>query len=60
MKTTYNTYEVWTRTSPNYKSRIVVKSNDQAKRIYCKKKGVSPSDYWCGLSNMSARKVKDW
>jgi hypothetical protein len=56
---TYNTYEVWKHTSPDIKQRIVAKTNNQAKRIYCKRKGISPSDAWCGLSNIVARKVRD-
>ncbi len=59
MKSTYNVYEVWSITSPNLKQRIVAKSNDQAKRIFCKRKGISPSDHFCGLSNIVAKKVKD-
>lgn len=36
---------------------IRAKSGSAAKRIACKRDGVSPSDSWCGLSTYSARKV---
>lgn len=37
---------------------ITAKSSSQAKRIVCGWKGISPSDYWCGLANYSAKPVK--
>ena len=33
-------------------------SNSQAKRMFCQEYGISPSDPWSGLSNLSARKLK--
>lgn len=33
-------------------------SGDQAKRIYCREYGIKASDYWCGLSTLTARKLK--
>lgn len=33
-------------------------SSNQAKRIYCKEYGIRPGDYWCGLSDLTARKLK--
>lgn len=33
-------------------------SSNQAKRIFCKEYRIHPSDYWCGLSTMTARKLK--
>ena len=40
-------------------------SSNQAKRIFCKEYGIRPGDYWCGLSDLTARKltpaeVKAW
>ena len=32
-------------------------SSDQAKRIFCKEYGIRPGDYWCGLSDLTARKL---
>ena len=29
-----------------------------AKRIYCQKNGIRPSDEWCGISSLTARKLK--
>ena len=33
-------------------------SGNQAKRIFCKEYGIRPGDYWCGLSTLTARKLK--
>ncbi len=33
-------------------------SSNQAKRIFCKEYGIRPGDYWCGLSTLTARKLK--
>ena len=33
-------------------------SGNQAKRIFCKEYGIHPGDYWCGLSTLTARKLK--
>ena len=56
---TYNVYEVWSRSTPEFKRRIVAKNSDSAKRNFLKSKGIRPSDYFCGLSNTSAKKIKD-
>ena len=32
-------------------------SSNQAKRVFCREYGISPSDYWCGLSDLTARKL---
>lgn len=51
------TYEVthWSRGS------LTVQANNatQAKRIACKIYGLNPSDYWCGVSNFAAKRIKD-
>ena len=33
-------------------------SSNQAKREFCREYGISPSDYWCGLSDLTARRLK--
>ena len=33
-------------------------SSNQAKREFCREYGISPSDYWCGLSALTARRLK--
>ena len=33
-------------------------SGNQAKREFCREYGISPSDYWCGLSDLTARRLK--
>lgn len=33
-------------------------SSNQAKRIFCKEYRIRPGDYWCGLSDLTARKLK--
>lgn len=45
----------------NYSGRtlhIWAASNNQAKRIFCKEHGIRPSDSWCGISDLTARKLK--
>ncbi|CEP67136.1 Uncharacterized [Moorella glycerini] len=39
--------------------KLVVEARDssQAKRLACKKWGIKPSDYWCGVTSLKARKV---
>lgn len=32
-------------------------SSNQAKREFCREYGISPSDYWCGLSDLTARRL---
>ena len=32
-------------------------SGNQAKREFCREYGISPSDYWCGLSDLTARRL---
>lgn len=38
---------------------VQANSSTQAKRIACKMYGLNPSDYWCGVSCFSARRVKE-
>lgn len=33
-------------------------SGNQAKRTFCREYNISPSDYWCGLSDLTARRMK--
>lgn len=33
-------------------------SSNQAKRAFCKEYGIRPGDYWCGVSALSARRLK--
>lgn len=40
------------------KLHVWAASGDQAKRIFCKEYGIRPGDYWCGLSTLTARKLK--
>ncbi len=37
---------------------VEAKTSDQAKRKICREKGISPSDAWCGMSTMQAKKIK--
>lgn len=32
-------------------------SSNQAKREFCREYGISPSDYWCGLSDLTAQRL---
>ena len=32
-------------------------SSNQAQREFCREYGISPSDYWCGLSDLTARRL---
>ncbi|MEH2935730.1 hypothetical protein [Acutalibacter sp. JLR.KK004] len=32
-------------------------TNSTAKREFCREYGISPSDYWCGLSDLTARRL---
>ena len=36
---------------------IFASSGNQAKRLYCKERGIRPSDVCCGISNLSAHKL---
>lgn len=38
---------------------VKAKNATQAKRKACKEWDISPSDPWCGLSAMTARKIKE-
>jgi len=38
-----------------YKLTVEAKNGQQAKRIYCRLMGISPSDKWCGMSVLSAK-----
>ena len=33
-------------------------SGNQAKRIFCREYGIRPGDDWCGLPDLTARKLK--
>ena len=33
-------------------------TNSTAKREFCREYGISPGDYWCGLSDLTARRLK--
>ena len=39
--------------------RIKAKNSTAAKREYCRRLGIRPSDYWCGMTALTARRVKD-
>ena len=56
MQTTYNTYDV---TSPGgFIRRIVAKDSAAAKREYCRRLGRKPSDPYCGMAALTARRVE--
>ena len=40
------------------KLHVWAASGDQAKREYCREYGLRPSDYWCGVRSLTARKLK--
>lgn len=40
------------------KLHVWAASGDQEKRAYCREYGLRPGDYWCGISSMTARKLK--
>lgn len=40
------------------KLHIYAKNSGQAKRIYCKQRGFTFSDPWCGASTLTARALK--
>lgn len=48
-------YEVLHGTSG--KTVIYAENANKAKREVCKLYGIKPNDYWCGVSNMSAKPV---
>lgn len=54
-----NTFQVWKRTNPDIKYRIQAETANKAKRIFLKQRGICPSDYWCGLTNVSAKKLPE-
>ena len=37
---------------------VEAKTGEQAKRVFCKAFGIRPSDKWCGVRALSARKLK--
>lgn len=41
-----------------FKAHIYAASGGQAKRIYCKGRGIRHGDYWCGARSLKARKMK--
>lgn len=44
--------------SSGRKLHVWAASGDQAKRAYCREYGLRPGDYWCGISSLTARKLK--
>ena len=46
------------RSSSGRTLHIWAASSNQAKRAFCREYGISPSDYWCGLSDLTARRLK--
>ena len=40
------------------KFHVEAASSDQAKRAFCREYGIRPSDYFCGLSALRARRLK--
>ncbi len=47
-------------TSPGERTITVeAKNSTQAKRKACRFWGISPSDPWCGLSALRAKKIKE-
>lgn len=46
------------RSSSGRMFHIWAASGNQAKRAFCREYGISPSDYWCGLSDLTARRLK--
>lgn len=52
-----NIYEVTTKAGGR-KTTVTAESADKAKRKACKEWNISPSCPWCGLSNMTAKKIK--
>jgi hypothetical protein len=39
------------------KESIPAKNSGEAKRIYCRRHGISPSDYWCGVTSLKAKRI---
>ncbi len=37
---------------------ILAENSAKAKREYCRRRGIKPNDYWCGVSMLSAKEVK--
>jgi len=52
---TCNIYEV--KSTGGFALRIVAKNSTQAKRIYCRKTNRRPSDLFCGIKSLTAKKV---
>lgn len=47
-------------TTPGEREIIIeAQNNTQAKRIACKYLGIKPSDKWCGVSSLTAKKIKE-
>lgn len=44
--------------SSGRKLHVWTASGDQAKQAYCREYGLRPGDCWCGLSSLTARKLK--
>ena len=56
MKSTYSTYEV--KSPSGFIRRIVAKDSAAAKREYCRRLGRKPSDPYCGMAALTARRVE--
>ena len=56
MNSTYSTYEV--KSPGGFIRRIVAKDSAAAKREYCRRLGHKPSDPWCGVTVLTARRVE--
>ena len=46
------------RNSSGRALHIRAASGGQAKRVFCTIYGIRPGDYWCGVSALTARKLK--
>ena len=42
----------------SHRINIYAKSSTEAKRIFCKRRGIDPNDPWSGISIVTAKKVK--
>ena len=48
-----------TKRSDETQRIVSAKSGDAARRQVCRGRGVSPSDYFCGISNYHARRISE-
>jgi len=59
MDSTFYTYEV--KSPGGFARRITAKNSTAAKREYCRRLGIRPSDYWdywCVMTALTAKKLK--